>query len=72
MQEWQDLQGEFEGLVERVGLLGVVVQTDDLHQQVAELNRHAEELQQSTKTRLLMLQDAAKVIHSMSHYIKVI
>ncbi len=73
LQEWQDLQGEFEGLVERVGLLGEVVQTDVLHQQVAELSRHAEELQQRAKTRLLMLQDAAKVIHSsMSHYIKVI
>lgn len=64
MQEWQDLQGEFEGLVERVGLLGEVVQTDALHQQVAELSRHAEELQQRAKTRLLMLQDASKVIHS--------
>lgn len=73
LQEWQDLQGEFEGLVERVGLLGEVVQTDALHQQVSELSRHAEELQQRAKTRLLMLQDAAKVIDSsMSHYIKVL
>lgn len=67
LQQWQDLQGEFEGLVERVGLLDEVVQTDALHQQVAELSRHAEELQQRAKTRLLTLQDAAKVIHdSMS------
>lgn len=62
LQEWQEIQGEFEGLVERVGLLGEVMQTDALHQQVAELSRHAEELQQTAKTRLLTLQDAAKVI----------
>lgn len=69
MEEWQDLQGEFEGLVERVGLLGEVVQTETLNQQVAELSRHAEELQQRAKTRLLTLQDAAKVKHNTtSHY----
>jgi len=54
--------------MEKVGLLDEVVQTDALHQQVADLSRHAEELQQRAKTRLLTLQDAAKVIHNnMSH-----
>uniref|UniRef100_A0A8C2DGG1 Spectrin repeat containing, nuclear envelope 1a n=1 Tax=Cyprinus carpio TaxID=7962 RepID=A0A8C2DGG1_CYPCA len=70
LQEWQDLQGEFEGLVERVGLLGEVVQTDALHQQVAELSRHAEELQQRAKTRLLMLQDAAKDLGRLESDVK--
>lgn len=50
-----------EALTERVGLLGEVVHTDALHQQVAELSRHAEELQQRAEARLLNLQDAAKV-----------
>ncbi|TRY57107.1 hypothetical protein DNTS_023982 [Danionella cerebrum] len=63
LQEWQELHGEFEGLVERVGLLGEVVQTETLHQQVAELSRHTEELQQKASTRLLTLQDAAKILH---------
>uniref|UniRef100_A0A8C1U557 Spectrin repeat containing, nuclear envelope 1a n=1 Tax=Cyprinus carpio TaxID=7962 RepID=A0A8C1U557_CYPCA len=70
LQEWQDLQGEFEGLVERVGLLGEVVQTDALHQQVAELSRHAEELQQRAKTRLLMLQDASKDLGRLESDVK--
>uniref|UniRef100_A0A8C1T562 Spectrin repeat containing, nuclear envelope 1a n=1 Tax=Cyprinus carpio TaxID=7962 RepID=A0A8C1T562_CYPCA len=70
LQEWQDLQGEFEGLVERVGLLGEVVQTDALHQQVAELSRHAEELQQRAKTRVLMLQDAAKDLGRLESDVK--
>ncbi|XP_016311636.1 nesprin-1-like isoform X6 [Sinocyclocheilus anshuiensis] len=70
LQEWQDLQGVFDGLVERVGLLGEVVQTDALHQQVAELSRHAEELQQRAKTRLLMLQDAAKDLGRLESDVK--
>ncbi|XP_043075052.1 nesprin-1 isoform X1 [Puntigrus tetrazona] len=70
LQEWQDLQGEFEGLVERVALLGEVVQTDALHQQVSELSRHAEELQQRAKTRLLMLQDAAKDLGRLESDVK--
>lgn len=45
-------------------MLDEVIQTDALHQQVAELSRHAEELQQRAKLRLLTLQDAAKVIHN--------
>ncbi|XP_048062412.1 nesprin-1 isoform X1 [Megalobrama amblycephala] len=70
LQQWQDLQGEFEGLVERVGLLDEVVQTDALHQQVAELSRHAEELQQRAKTRLLTLQDAAKDLGRLESDVK--
>ncbi|XP_052391485.1 nesprin-1 isoform X1 [Carassius gibelio] len=70
LQEWQDLQGEFEGLEERVRLLGEVVQTDALHLQVAELSRHAEELQQRAKTRLLMLQDAAKDVGRLEGDVK--
>ncbi|XP_073712130.1 nesprin-1 isoform X2 [Misgurnus anguillicaudatus] len=70
LQEWQDIQGEFEGLVERVALLGEVVQTDALHHQVAELSRHAEELQQTAKTRLLNLQDAAKDLGRLESDVK--
>uniref|UniRef100_A0A8C1YUK6 Spectrin repeat containing, nuclear envelope 1a n=1 Tax=Cyprinus carpio TaxID=7962 RepID=A0A8C1YUK6_CYPCA len=56
--------------VARVGLLGEVVQTDALHQQVAELSRHAEELQQRAKTRLLMLQDASKDLGRLESDVK--
>lgn len=68
LREWRRLQGEVEAVMERVGLLGEVVHTDALHQQVAELSRHAEELQQRAKARLLNLQDAAKVtLHTHTH-----
>ncbi|XP_067272909.1 nesprin-1 isoform X4 [Pseudorasbora parva] len=70
LQKWQDLQGEFEGLVERVGLLDEVVQTEALHQQVVDLSRHAEELQQRAKTRLLTLQDAAKDLGRLESDVK--
>uniref|UniRef100_A0A8C2KL13 Spectrin repeat containing, nuclear envelope 1a n=1 Tax=Cyprinus carpio TaxID=7962 RepID=A0A8C2KL13_CYPCA len=56
--------------VARVVLLGEVVQTDALHQQVAELSRHAEELQQRAKTRLLMLQDASKDLGRLESDVK--
>ncbi|KAI5615121.1 nesprin-1 isoform X2 [Silurus asotus] len=60
LREWRKLQGEMEALMKRVELLGEVVHTKALHQQVAELSRHAEELQQRAQSRLLNLQDAAK------------
>ncbi|XP_060722109.1 nesprin-1 isoform X2 [Tachysurus vachellii] len=70
LREWRRLQGEMEAVIERVGSLGEVVHTDALHQQVAELSRHAEELQQSTKTRLLNLQDAAKDLSRLESEVK--
>ncbi|KAF4071108.1 hypothetical protein AMELA_G00281340 [Ameiurus melas] len=70
MREWRRLQGEMEALMERVGLLGEVVHTDALHQQVAELSHHAEELQQRAKTRLLNLQDAAKDLSRLESEVK--
>uniref|UniRef100_A0A8B9L0L9 Spectrin repeat containing, nuclear envelope 1a n=1 Tax=Astyanax mexicanus TaxID=7994 RepID=A0A8B9L0L9_ASTMX len=70
LREWRKLQGDMEGLVERVGLLGDVVQTEALHQQVAELSHHAEELQQRAKSRLLSLQDAAKDLGRLESEVK--
>ncbi|MCJ8743979.1 hypothetical protein PDJAM_G00100910, partial [Pangasius djambal] len=70
LREWRRLQGEMEAVMERVGLLGEVVHTDALHQQVAELSHHAEELQQRAKTRLLNLQDAAKDLSRLESEVK--
>ncbi|KAF5900062.1 nesprin-1-like isoform X2, partial [Clarias magur] len=70
LREWRRLQGEMEAVKERVGLLGEVVHTDVLHQQVADLSRHAEELQQRAKTRLLNLQDAAKDLSRLESEVK--
>ena len=46
---------------EREGHLGEVLQTEGWSLQVNHLSRRTEELQQTAKTRLQSLQDAAKV-----------
>lgn len=48
-------------MAEKVELLSEVLQVESMSQQVCELSRHTEELQQSIKTRLQSLQDADKV-----------
>uniref|UniRef100_A0AAR2JHF7 Spectrin repeat containing, nuclear envelope 1b n=1 Tax=Pygocentrus nattereri TaxID=42514 RepID=A0AAR2JHF7_PYGNA len=72
LREWRKLQGEMEGLADRVGMLGEVVQTEALHHQVAELSHHAEELQQRAKSRLLSLQDAAKDLNRLENEVKIL
>ncbi|XP_062858462.1 nesprin-1 isoform X4 [Trichomycterus rosablanca] len=70
LREWRRLQGEVEALTERVGLLGEVVHTEALTQQVSVLSHHAEELQQRARTRLLSLQDAAKDLSRLECEVK--
>lgn len=48
-------------MAEKVELLSEVLQVESMSQQVCELSRHTEELQQSIKTRLQSLEDANKV-----------
>lgn len=48
-------------MAEKVELLSDVLQVESMSQQVCELSRHTEELQQSIKTRLQSLEDANKV-----------
>ncbi|KAJ0026825.1 hypothetical protein NQD34_017825 [Periophthalmus magnuspinnatus] len=60
LRECRGLHGDLEAMLEREGQLGEVLQTDRWGQQVRNLSRRTEELQQMARTRLLSLQDAAK------------
>uniref|UniRef100_A0A8C7FND7 Spectrin repeat containing nuclear envelope protein 1 n=1 Tax=Oncorhynchus kisutch TaxID=8019 RepID=A0A8C7FND7_ONCKI len=60
LRECRGLHGDLEAMGEREGQLGEVLQTEGWSQQVKQLSRCTEELQQSAKTRLQSLQDAAK------------
>lgn len=48
-------------MADKVELLSEVLQVESMSQQVCELSRHTEELQQSIKMRLQSLEDANKV-----------
>lgn len=61
LRECRGLHGDLEAIGEREGQLGEVLQTEGWVQQVKYLSRCTEELQQTAKTRLQSLQDAAKV-----------
>lgn len=61
LRESRELHGDLESMAEKVELLSEVLQVESMSQQVCELSRHTEELQQSIKTRLQSLQDADKV-----------
>lgn len=66
LRECRGLHGDLDAMGEREVQLGEVLQTEGWSQQVKHLGRCTEEMQQSAKTRLQSLQDAAKVndIHS--------
>lgn len=51
-----------ESMAEKVELLSEVLQVEPMSQQVCELSRDSEELQQSIKMRLQSLEDANKVL----------
>lgn len=51
-----------ESMAEKVELLSEVLQVESMSQQVCELSRDSEELQQSIKMRLQSLEDANKVL----------
>ncbi|XP_028808913.1 nesprin-1 isoform X6 [Denticeps clupeoides] len=70
IREWQDLQGDIEGMVEKVGLVSEVLQTDVMVQQVADLSHHTEELQDKAKKRLDSMQDAAKDVGRLESKVK--
>jgi len=55
-------------MAEKVELLSEVLQVESMSQQVCELSRHTEELQQSIKTRLQSLEDADKVRREKETY----
>ncbi|CAB1447010.1 unnamed protein product, partial [Pleuronectes platessa] len=60
LRECRGLHGDLEAMGEREGHLGEVLQTEGWSLQVNHLSRRTEELQQTAKTRLQSLQDAAK------------
>ncbi|XP_026174038.1 nesprin-1 isoform X1 [Mastacembelus armatus] len=60
LRECRGLHGDLEAMGEREGQLGEVLQTEGWSQQVKHLSRLTEELQQTARTRLQNLQDAAK------------
>uniref|UniRef100_A0A3Q3IF83 SYNE1 n=1 Tax=Monopterus albus TaxID=43700 RepID=A0A3Q3IF83_MONAL len=60
LRDCRGLHGDLEAMGEREGHLGEVLQTEGWSQQVKHLSRLTEELQQTAKTQLQSLQDAAK------------
>lgn len=61
LEESAELHGDLEAMSERIEYLASVYSTEGMSQQVLELGRRTEELQQVIKVRLPNLQDAAKV-----------
>lgn len=61
LRESRELHGDLESMAEKVELLSEVLQVESMSQQVCELGRSTEELQQNIKTRLQSLEDADKV-----------
>lgn len=61
LRESRELHGDLESMAEKTELLSEVLQVESMSQQVSELCRHTEELQQSIKIRLQSLEDANKV-----------
>uniref|UniRef100_A0A8C6WV75 SYNE1 n=1 Tax=Neogobius melanostomus TaxID=47308 RepID=A0A8C6WV75_9GOBI len=72
LRECRGLHGDLEAMLEREGQLGEVLQTDRWRQQVAHLSRRTEELQQTARTRLQSLQDAAKDVQCLEAEVKIL
>lgn len=64
LDESGEIHGDLEAMSERIEYLASVYCTERMAQQVLELGRRTEELQQVIKVRLPNLQDAAKVYES--------
>ncbi|XP_068533202.1 nesprin-1 isoform X7 [Anas acuta] len=60
LEESGEIHGDLEAMSERIEYLSSVYSTEAMSQQVLELGRRTEELQQVIKVRLPNLQDAAK------------
>ncbi|XP_028460256.1 nesprin-1 isoform X2 [Perca flavescens] len=72
LRECRGLHGDLEAMGEREGQLGEVLQTEGWIQQVKHLSRRTEELQQTAKTRLQGLQDAAKDMLRLESEVKIL
>uniref|UniRef100_A0A3P9H8X3 Uncharacterized protein n=1 Tax=Oryzias latipes TaxID=8090 RepID=A0A3P9H8X3_ORYLA len=70
LRECRGLHGDLEVMGEREGQLADVLKTEGWSQQVKHLSRCTEELQQSAKTRLQSLQDAAKDVLRLEAEVK--
>ncbi|XP_052352542.1 nesprin-1-like isoform X4 [Oncorhynchus keta] len=70
LRESRELHGDLQAMGEKVDLLSEVLQTENMSQQVCELSRHTEELQQTIRTRLQSLQDAAKSMEPLEFEVK--
>uniref|UniRef100_A0A8C7ULC6 Spectrin repeat containing, nuclear envelope 1b n=1 Tax=Oncorhynchus mykiss TaxID=8022 RepID=A0A8C7ULC6_ONCMY len=70
LRESRELHGDLQAMGEKVDLLSEVLQTENMSQQVCELSRHTEELQQTIRTRLQSLQDAAKSMEPLEYEVK--
>lgn len=64
LDESGEIHGDLEAMSERIDYLAGVYCTEGMSQQVLELGRRTEELQQVIKVQLPNLQDAAKVKES--------
>ncbi|KAK1888724.1 Nesprin-1, partial [Dissostichus eleginoides] len=72
LRECRGLHGDLEAMGERERQLGEVLQTEGWIQQVKQLSRRTEELQQHAKTRLQSLQDAAKDMLRLEAEVKIL
>lgn len=68
LRESRELHGDLEAMQEKVEILSETLQVEAMGQQVSELSRHTEELEQNIRSRLQSLQDAAKVISSFLRF----
>lgn len=67
LEESSEIYGDFEAMNERIEYLASVYSTEGMCQQVSELGRQTDELQQVIKLRVQNIQDAAKVWRSALH-----
>lgn len=69
LRESRELHGDLESMAEKVELLSEVLQVESMSQQVCELSRTTEELQQNIKTRLQSLEDGDKVEKEKMYFV---
>ncbi|TSO25166.1 Nesprin-1 [Bagarius yarrelli] len=70
LHESKELHGDLEAMQEKVELLSECLQVEAMGQQVAELSRSTEELEQAIKSRLENLQEAAKDMEKFESEVK--
>uniref|UniRef100_A0A3P8VBV8 Spectrin repeat containing nuclear envelope protein 1 n=1 Tax=Cynoglossus semilaevis TaxID=244447 RepID=A0A3P8VBV8_CYNSE len=70
LRESRELHGDLESMAEKVELLSEVLQVKSMSQQLSELSRHTEELQQSIRIRLQSLEDANKSMEALEQEVK--